>query len=582
MTNLSNNTTLTSNTTLSLHSIIVKFFKVRSMNKSDIENFLSWDLSTIPDLVQLKDLRPASERIISAINNNEKFGIYGDYDVDGTTSCALLFHFFKSINVTVEIIQPNRVDDGYGLHNDLIDKAIHSGIKLLITVDCGITNNSAAQHAKDCGLDLIITDHHKDISEIMPTALAIINPNRRDESCHQHLKGLAGVGVAFALTLQLKNDLEKSSNKKYPSIYSLLQFVALGTICDMAPLNSTNIRLIRHGLKLLKDSTYPGLRVFLTPDERNLPAISSEKLSFNIGPMINSKGRLDHAEMALKLLTTDNAEEARALYSQLEICNNDRKFIQGKVFKEAKEQIKKQLAEEDPTINIVYDPNWHEGVIGIVASKLVEEFKIPAIVFSNAKENGIIKGSARSAGELNLLSELNSVSDLFTKYGGHNSAAGMALPLSNLPFLQKRMQANLKTVPASLRRVAEYYDLEIKAEDISPKLVKDLELLEPFGIDNQKPIFKIKYVRLDSFEVFNDVHVRWNFSAQDNPSIKLRGMSFNFVNGWGNPHPKDLFAMQTKKETHKKISLEIYFNLGINRFKGNEYIQLQVKKIEFI
>ncbi|HLE11283.1 MAG: single-stranded-DNA-specific exonuclease RecJ [Bdellovibrionales bacterium RIFOXYD12_FULL_39_22] len=563
-------------TSLTLHPVIRELFRLKNMAKKDVEEFLSWDLLSIPELVQLKGLPEASTRIIAAIQRGEKIGIYGDYDVDGTTSCALLFFFFKSISVQVEIIQPNRFDDGYGLHSELIDRALEYNIGLLITVDCGITNTQAADHAREKKLDLIITDHHQDIAESMPWATAIVNPNRRDETCHQHLKGLAGVGVAFALALQIKNDWEKAFGKKCPPLYPLLQFVAVGTICDMAPLNTTNLRLARHGIKLLKNSEYPGLRVFITAEERAWPMLPSEKLSFNIGPLINAKGRLEDAACALKLLTADNPEDGRRLYQQLENCNDDRKFIQSKIFKEAKEQIRREMINGEQNISIVYDPNWHEGVIGIVASKLVEEFKVPAIVFANAKEEGLIKGSARSAGELNLLAELNKVSDLFTKYGGHRAAAGMTLPKDKFHQLYLRMNSSLSTIPRSLRTIADQYDLEIKASDVGPKLARDLELLEPFGVDNQRPVFKIRDIKLDSFEVMGEAHVRWNFSALDDPMVKLRGISFNYINKWANTAPSELFSLQNKRGA----SLEIYFNLGINRFKGNEYIQLQVRKID--
>ena len=290
------------------NDVLTRLYKKRNLTPSQFQGLLSSDLKTIPDITCLLDLEKASIRILSAIENNEKIGIFGDYDVDGTTSCALLYHFFKSINVDVELIQPSRFIDGYGIHPPSIDLAIEKGIKVLITVDCGITNCEAADHALTQGLDLIITDHHQDARDKLPNAFAIINPSRRDEICDDQLKSLAGVGVAFALCLQIKKNIKK----EVPSLYPLLQFVAIGTICDMALLTPLNLRLVRHGLSQMGNSIYPGILSFLTLQERKEP-INEEKLGFYIGPLINSKGRLDHPEFSLNLLISDNLESAHHL-----------------------------------------------------------------------------------------------------------------------------------------------------------------------------------------------------------------------------------------------------------------------------
>jgi single-stranded-DNA-specific exonuclease len=565
----------TTPTTKKFHPVIQRIFDGRNMGPKEIEEFLSWDLKSLPDLTSMKDMDKASKRIIEAINSGEKIAIYGDYDVDGTTSCALLYHFFKMIDVEVGLIQPSRFIEGYGIHPPSVEKAKEDGYKILITVDCGITNNEAADKAKEIGVDLIITDHHKDARETMPDAFAIINPNRRDEPEDCPMRALAGVTVGFALAVKIRQDL-MANGKEIPSLYPLLQFAAIGTICDLAKLNSANLKIVRHGLKQVPTTQYAGIKAFFTPEERRRGFVPSEKLSFNIGPLINSKGRLDHPEKALQLLTTNDDSVAFQYYSHLEVCNNERKFIQSQVFNEAKEQVLKKLNGGEHTISIVYAPEWHEGVIGIVASKLVECFKVPAIVFTNAEEKGVIKASARSAGTLNLFDCLNENSDLFLKFGGHKAAAGLSMPLENLETFTKNMEKTVSSFAAIERTVQNYYDVEITPSEINPKLLKELELLEPYGMGNQKPIFKMKGFKLDSYDLLKDVHVRWNLSSMSDPRVKLKGISFNYIGKWGVTHPEDLYNAQSMQNEE----LTAYFTLGINHFNGNQYIQLMIERVE--
>lgn len=556
-----------------LHPVILKLLERRGVTGPKLKDFFSMDLTAIFELTKLIDLEKASQRIIKAMEINESIGIYGDYDVDGTTSCAVFYHFFKLINYPVKLVQPSRFIEGYGIHPPAIQTAKDEGLTLLITVDCGITNNEAAELAKEIGLDLIITDHHSDINEVMPNAYAIINPNRRDEPQDSPLRKVAGCGVAFATCLQVRQDL-LAQNKECPSLYPLLQFVAIGTICDLVPLNYLNLRLVRHGLKQIPETKFPGIRAFFTPEERKYP-VKSEKLGFHIGPLINSKGRLDHPEIALKLLTCDNSEEAFSYYSQLEHCNNERKLITALNYQKAEEILKRNEDLDSLTCAIVYDPEFHEGVVGIVASRLVDTFKIPAIVLTNTEEAGIIKGSARSAGDLNLFNLLEKQKHLFIKFGGHKAAAGLSMKKENLSDLQNALHQSLKNIPHIERTVLDSFDLELRPTDITPKLLRDLDLIGPFGPMNEMPIFKLKDLILESYDILKDKHVRWSFTDVSK-KVKLKGISFNNIGKWGHHHPKDLFD-----HSKRNNPLSAYFTLGINRFNGNEYIQLMVSKVDF-
>lgn len=557
-------------TSSELHPVLVRLFKKRGFSPLDVQDMLSWNLKDLPALTEMIDLKKASERLIKAMAEGETIGVYGDYDVDGTTSCALLWHFFKMIGVQIEVFQPSRFIEGYGVHNSSIDAAVEKGVKVLITVDCGITSVATAEYAKG-KLDLIITDHHKDAAPQIPEAFAVVNPSRRDEPENSPLKPLAGVGVAFALALQIKNDLAAKGTES-PSIYPLLQFVAIGTISDLARMTPMNVRLTRHGLKQIPTTQYPGIKAFFQPEELKVPMVSSEKISFHVGPHINSKGRLDHPDRALRLLIANTFSECREHYTHLEVANRDRRMIQAEVYEEAKQDVIQSMKSQDVLINIMYRPHWHEGVIGIVASKLVETFEVPAIVFTNAEEEGVIKASCRTAGELNIFDLLDQCKDLFIKFGGHKAAAGLSMKKENFPAFKERMNNLLRPIPQSLRTKMTSFDIEVGIEEISAGLLKDLDKLEPFGPGNEKPVFRMKNAIIQNYRIMKDAHVRWTFAGV-NSKVAVQGISFNYIGKWNELTPEELFELQGKS------GLTVQFTLGVNRFNGNETIQLMVDKV---
>jgi len=556
-----------------LHPIVIDILKKR--NIEDLDDFFSWDLKTLPNLEGLLDLELAAIRIIKAIEKGEEIGVYGDYDVDGTTSCALLFHFFKSINKEIHLFQPSRFVEGYGIHPSSIDDALEKNITLLISVDCGISNLETAEYTQDKDIDLIITDHHKDAKEYIPKAYAVINPNRRDENQDQ-LKTLAGVGVAFCLALKIKNLLE-SKGKVVPSIYPLLEFVSIGTICDLANLNSVNRKLVRHGLKQLPKTKHPGLRLFLSQDDTQKQVLESEKCSFHIGPHINSRGRLEHPRDALNLLTNNNPYECDTYFKNIVYSNTQRKKIQNTVFNEAFSQVKKSWNEPTPVINIVYGPDWHEGVIGIVASKLVETFKVPCIVFTDSADKGIIKASARTAGELDLFKTLDSCSDLFLKFGGHKAAAGLSMKKENLPLLKEKVTELISKIPAILRTKTHCFDIEVGMHQLDIELSRSISKMEPFGLGNPYPILRIKDAYISDYKVLKDKHLKWTFQAREtrsNYNKSLYGLSFFYLEQWNKTSPEELMAKQKSQE------LIIDAKLSVNHFNGRRSLQLLVENLE--
>lgn len=560
--------------------LILELFKKRNISRDQIDDFYSWNLKDLPDLENLHDLEKAAQRLIEGMKNDETIGIFGDYDVDGTSSCALFYQFFKTCHYNnIHLMQPNRLSEGYGLHRPSVLKSFKKKIKILVTVDCGITSHDAALTAKEVGIDLIITDHHEDAQKTIPKAYAVVNPRRRDEDPESPLRSIAGVTVAFIVCLKIKKLLERQG-QIIPSIYPLLQYVAIGTICDLVHLNTLNLKLVRHGLKQLLTTQFKGLRSFFTLEELKRSYIPSDKLAFQIGPLINSKGRLEHPEKSLKLLIENDIQTARSLHSQLIFCNDKRKFIQAQILKEARQIVLKSIDHEDEhLISIVYAPHWHEGVIGIIASQLVKEFHVPAIVFTNALDKDLIKASARTAGSLNIFECLKREENLFLRFGGHRAAAGLTMNLKDLNLFSKNIKKDLKTIPSSTRRVEDHYDLLIKSRQITPQLVKDLERLEPFGQGNPRPKFKMNNFKIQNYSFLKERHVRWNLLPQEkDPSdLKLQGISFNYIDRWSIPSPEKLMSVQDRKG----VTLHAYFTLEFNHFRGDQFIQLMVEKILF-
>jgi single-stranded-DNA-specific exonuclease len=375
-----------------------------------VENWSSWELKNLPNFSELIDLTIAAETIAKAVAQGDKIAIWGDYDVDGTTSCAVLYKFFQLLQVTVHCYQPSRFTEGYGLHPSSVEKMHAEGVRLIITVDCGIGSHAAALKAHELDVKLIITDHHQDSYDHRPKACAVINPNRADETCDGRLKNLAGVGVAFALCVEIRKLFIKNGTE-LPSLYFLLPYVAIGTIADVASLNPMNLVLCRHGLKQLLSTKDPGLKQFMQERAHSPKYLEGDLVGFNIGPLINSKGRLEHAEKALELLTTASDSQAQEIYMQLKTVNAQRKKIQQEVYEQA---CKEYESENHHPFIVVYDSGWHEGVIGIVASKLSEEFKKPTLVFTNTNDDpNLIKASCRTFGFVNIYESLKVLTIFF-------------------------------------------------------------------------------------------------------------------------------------------------------------------------
>ncbi len=548
------------------------------MTEEEIHNFFNGSLSVLPSFYEMKDMPKAAEFLAGAILEKKQIGIYGDYDVDGTTSCALLIHFLKLCegNENIHALQPSRFKEGYGLHESSIDDAIAKGIEILITVDCGITAVSPAAYAKEKNLTLIITDHHQDIAPTLPDAFAVINPNRRDDG-HPQLGAIAGVGVAFALSVCIRQELMKRG-KTIPSLYPLLAFVGLGSLADLAKLNFVNRLLVGHGLRAMEKTPYPGVRLlYETYGPSTKEYIKSDMVGFGIGPLINAKGRMEHPESALKLLTSHDEVECQNLLQELQIINQQRKDKQKQMAEEAIKIVERETNSGEHSHSIVvYRSDWHEGVIGIVASKLVDHFAKPALVFAkDAHTQGLIKGSARAPKGFNIFQYLELIKPLFHKFGGHSAAAGMTLPEDSLLDLKVQLnQVIEKDFPTGVPSLLVDPDLEIQFEDITFEFFMALQTLEPFGNGNPAPIFKIKDIVLEDFTILRGGHLQWMLGNGKTGFGKraIKGISFFYLSRPGKMGPQQLLDLQNKQ----KIKLNVIAKISENIYREKRSLQLEV------
>ena len=571
--------------TLNLHPLVMKIMQNRKLPLEEIKKFFQGSLAQLPPFHELKDIAKAAKLLASAIEENKTIGVYGDYDVDGTTSCALLVHFFRMCGAKeIKSIQPSRFKEGYGLHESSIDDALAQGIEILITVDCGITAVVPAAYAKSKNLTLIITDHHQDIAEQMPDAFAIVNPNRRDDG-HKDFYALAGVGVAFALSVCIKDEL-KARGKEVPGLDPLLPFVAIGSLADIAHLNFVNRMLVGHGLKALEKSTIPGLKMLY---DQYAPAqkecIKSEMVGFGIGPLINSKGRMDHPENALTLLTSDDPLKCSLMFQDLQMMNQQRKDTQKRIAEEAITMVGREInCGEHTHVVIAYQRDWHEGVIGIVASKLVEHFSRPAIVLArDAHLQGYVKGSARAPKGFALLPFLDSVKHLLYKFGGHSAAAGMTLMEDNIiPLKEELNQSIAKTYPQGVPAIPIEVDLELTIDDVTYDFFQHLGRLEPYGNGNPQPIFRLKNIVLDDFTILRGGHLQWVISNGVTGFAKraLKGISFYYLNKLNKTPPQEILNRQ-KVLKDQNIRLSVVARIQENVYKEKRSLQLEVIDFEF-
>jgi len=481
----------------------------------DALEFLNPLLSNLPQPDSLPDIEAATQRIIRAIRDGENIVIYGDYDADGITATALLVSFLESVGARVDAYQPDRIKEGYGLNVEALGELHSRGVKLVVAVDLGVSDADAVDWASSRGLDVIVVDHHQ-LPDNLPEAPAVVVPLRSEEAEPFH--PLCGAGLAFYLAASLKSSLldEKFFNKDEPDMRRYLDLVALGTIADMVPLVGLNRILVTHGLKELGAERRPGIAALKARAKLDRKRVNAGQVAFRLAPRLNAAGRMDDASVAVRLLVTDDRKEARLLAGRLEDFNRERQQVETRILAEAMDIIEKENMKERPAM-VLASENWHPGVVGIVASRIVDAFAVPAVVISLDGNDG--KGSLRSVPGVNAWQAMHECRDCLERYGGHKMAGGLFIKRDALGAFGKCFceAVSRSEFTAHARKLA--IDMELDLDDIDAALVRQLDQLAPYGVGNPEPMFLLRGVKCESVRVVGERHlkfrVKWGRKEMD-------------------------------------------------------------------
>ena len=521
------------------------------VDDEEIRVFLNPTRSDFHDPYLMPDMEIAVERIIKAIDNQEKVIIYGNYDVDGITSITVLKKFLKTCGLEADYYIPNRLSEGYGLNKAAIDYIKEKEYTLIITVDCGISGIEEIEYANSLGIETIVTDHHEPM-EVLPPAVAIVDLKRKDNDTYP-FKSLAGCGVVFKLTqaLGMRLGIDEKEYLKY------LDIVCVGTISDIVPLVDENRVIAKLGLKLVEVTRNPGLKALLNAS--GYKVVNSNTISFGIAPRINACGRMGYEEEALKLFLTENLVQASEITERLNKYNRDRQEIENNIYDEA---IKMMEKEDSNAQSIVLGSNnWHHGVIGIVSSKITEIYFKPSILICFEGEDG--KGSGRSIPGFDLHEALAETAKYLEKYGGHEMAVGLSLKKNNFNRFKEAFEKYVEEKDITGIVPIIEIDKQISLKDIDSNIVKQLDLLEPFGEANRRPIFVYKNLKIDSIRALSDgKHLK--MTLKDGNTI-VNAIGFNMG--------------QLSKEYMIGDRIDVVGTLEINAYNGREMVQINVKDI---
>ncbi|GAB4242080.1 MAG: single-stranded-DNA-specific exonuclease RecJ [Deltaproteobacteria bacterium] len=464
---------------------------------ADVLRFLGGTLSDLADPAGLEDAARAARRLAAAGARGEPVLVYADYDADGATGAACLYLFLKELypDLPVRIHQNDRRRDGYGVQARILADSARDGFRLVVTVDCGITDVAAIREAGKNGVEVIVTDHHLP-GESLPGAFAVVNPRRRDASYPE--KEMAGVGVAFALVCALRKEIREAggfAGRAEPPLRPYLDLVALGTVADMAPLRGANRILVREGLREIRKAPRTGIAALFAAAGVAPGEATETDLGFRVGPRLNAAGRIGDATRSSRLLVSASPEEAGRLARELNEDNALRQREEERIIAAVEAALASE-AEIPPAI-VLSDPAWNAGVLGIVASKVLERFGRPVVLLQ--EEDGAAKGSCRSAEGFHMVSELARLSHLLTRFGGHAQAAGLALPLEHLDAFRREFSSiaedHARKTPFVLRQEI---DAPLRVGEITPDLASDLSRLRPFGAGNGEPVFLLRNVAVGS------------------------------------------------------------------------------------
>ena len=531
---------------LKIPDFICSLLIQRDINSLDkAKNFFRPKLDSLHDPYLMKDMEKAVDRVNKG--KKEKILIIGDYDVDGTTSTSMLYAYFKQREFDVLYYIPDRYKEGYGVSLESIDYADENSVKLIITVDCGIKAVNEVKYANSKGIDVIVCDHHlPDVD--LPKAHSVLNPKQLD--CRYPFKDLCGCGIAYKL---ISAHNIKSANKL--NIRSLLDFVALATISDMMPLIDENRVMVFHGLNEINNNPRLGLRNFL----KSLNKVDESKISFNIGPRINAAGRMKNGKIIVDLLTEEDANKANSLSNEVEYLNLKRRSIEKKVY----EKVIKKI-DNTKYSNIIYGQNFSTGVLGIVASRLIEKSYKPTIIITDFDEN-LLTGSVRSISGFDVYSALTKCEKFLYQFGGHKFAAGIKIEKSKLNAFIEHFEKTVQESVDGIMFERNYkYDIEVPFSELTVKNVKLISRMSPFGLENRRPVF-----RADNCTIVDDL----KFVGKESQVVKSYILdSFN---------TKLPFISFSKKDEliNLKSSINILFTVSINSYSETDQVEIIIKEI---
>ncbi len=520
--------------------------------------YLSPSLNDLHNPFMMEDMQKGVQRLIKAIYAKEKVGIYGDYDVDGITSVVVLLKFLKDIGHHVLYYIPDRIQEGYGLNKNAIDKLRADGVGLIVTVDCGVSDHEQISYARSIGMDTIVLDHHE-VPNTIPDAVAVIDQNRKE--CRFPFKNLAAVGIVFNFLIALRGSLRKDGfwiNRKYPNLKEYLDLVALGTIGDISPLIDENRIFAKIGLDLITEGRRVGLKALKEVCGIESQVIDSGKASFCLIPRINAAGRLASASEAVQLLLTDDMNEARDIAGKLEVYNRKRQSMEKSILNEILDVIEKNINYKEFGSLVFASDKWHPGVIGIVASRLVDRYYRPAILIS--LKDGIGKGSGRSVADFNIYQGLKKCDSLLLSYGGHRYAAGISIREEDIKgFTSLLEQVIRKDMDLSDFISHTFIDAQCDLHDINHELMSQIGMLAPFGSKNPEPILCVRNIRISSQSVVGNNHL-W---------MRVSGNGVSHSSIW---FSKGHFIRSLSCE-----AMDIAFTPQISHWNGVSDIQLKLK-----
>ncbi|NTV89403.1 MAG: single-stranded-DNA-specific exonuclease RecJ [Clostridiales bacterium] len=543
------------------------------------EGFIRPDLQKLHEPLLMKDLGVAAGILALKIKEGKTIRIVGDYDVDGVISTFVLYKALTRCGASVDFDIPHRIHDGYGINLSIIDKASNDGIDTIITCDNGISAAEQVEYAKKLGMTVIVTDHHDvpfieqadgKMDYILPAADAVIDIKQQD--CKYPFKSLCGAGVAFKLVQALYPVLGIPADEAM----ELLEYVAIATVCDVVDLLGENRIIVKNGLEMINNTTNKGLKALLSQTGIEGKKLNVYTLGFVIGPCINASGRLDCAARGIQLLLSEDDEEAKILAMELHRLNTERRDLTAKGVEETIRIIEGSEIRNDKVI-VVYKPDIHESIAGIIAGRLKDRYYTPAIVLTDS-EHGV-KGSGRSIEEYNMFEELTRCKDLLTRFGGHPMAAGLSLEAVNVDKLRLRINELAALTEDDLIQKI-YIDAHIGLDDISLALAEELDLLEPYGKGNQKPLFGTRDVKIAKASIIgsNKNVIKLRFTSKTQRSFD--GIWFGGVEGF-----EEVIASKYGKEAltgiysgqSGNIKLDLVYNLDINEYNGNRSAQLVLK-----